>query len=247
MASKNPFAIFAPSVVSDKIDKYLVVASLEALNAHPACLPSNLICPISHQLMKDPVYTPEGYVYDRAFITKALARDQRDPQNRNKLVVSDLRSFSQLLPHIELFGGRQANYKEEKTKLINKAREIANTKPVHENPALFVCPLNKQLIKNPVITASGKVYDKASLEQFLQKTGNLDETGCKLTLQDVVPFEEFDAQIKVYEFYLSQQQKTEHLSSPGNSTYSLFSFSPFSILNNLFWGKEECDTTIKIY
>lgn len=242
MASKYPFAMFTYPDIPKKMDEYLVEASLDALNGHPASPPVSLICPISKQLMKEPVYTPDGFVYDRVSIEKALTRDQRDPQSRNKLLPSQLRPFPQLLPHIEVFTSRQALYLEEKARLIKRARELANTKPLQENPDLFLCPLNKKLIKNAVITATGKIYDRDSLKQFLQKTGDLDETRCQLTAKEVVPFVEFDAQIKVYEFYLSQQKKAEQISSPSHTSYSFF-----SILHNLFWRTEDHETTLKIY
>ncbi|WP_019215318.1 U-box domain-containing protein [Legionella tunisiensis] len=64
MAS-NSLSIFFGSALPLSVKNYLETARHEAMTAHPASAPRSLICPISLQLMVEPVYTPSGYVYDQ--------------------------------------------------------------------------------------------------------------------------------------------------------------------------------------
>lgn len=64
-----------------------------------------------------------------------------------------------------------------KNRLVQNARGAARQKEYTEIPDIFLCPISKTLIKTPVITAQGKVYDQEALSNFLIATGNKDETG----------------------------------------------------------------------
>mmetsp|Transcript_6365 Transcript_6365/g.3599 ORF Transcript_6365/g.3599 Transcript_6365/m.3599 type:complete len:95 (+) Transcript_6365:49-333(+) len=48
-------------------------------------------CPITQQLMEDPVIDPEGISYERAAIEDWLRKDPTSPVTRSPLQVSDLR------------------------------------------------------------------------------------------------------------------------------------------------------------
>ncbi|WP_019215319.1 U-box domain-containing protein [Legionella tunisiensis] len=114
---------------------------------------------------------------------------------------------------------------------------MAYADPPIANPTLFLCPISKKRIKEPVITAAGKIYDKQTLKQYLQQTDNLDETGCRLTMTDVVDFPEFQEKMTRHAFYLSQAQKINMdaksdliVVNSNNSIYSFFN----ALLNNFF-------------
>ena len=49
-----------------------------------------LICPISHEIMKDPVITPYGQTFDRVNIVKIIEKDGICPLTRKKLEEKDL-------------------------------------------------------------------------------------------------------------------------------------------------------------
>lgn len=218
------------SAFNDRKDKYLKEALLESETCHLENNPLSLICPISRDFMLNPVITPDGFVYDKAFIVKSLQIKKEDPQSRSPLEIKDLKSFQELVPIIEKFICRKNNYLELKTQIIQEARTIAHHKPPIENPALFICPLNNKLIKDPVITSKGKIYDKQSLKEFLKHSGNKDELGKPLSLKDVIEFDEFLQQIKVYNFYLNKQIKPTS-PSPVNASNCNF----FNLRNLVSW------------
>jgi hypothetical protein len=52
--------------------------------------PAEFLCPISKDLMRDPVFCADGYVYDRIHITNWLERNETSPMTREYLHVSDM-------------------------------------------------------------------------------------------------------------------------------------------------------------
>lgn len=58
--------------------------------------PGYITCPISFEIMQDPVVTPTGYTYERANIVAEIQRSGLDPQTRAPLSQSDLRPNRQL-------------------------------------------------------------------------------------------------------------------------------------------------------
>ncbi|MFW2570783.1 U-box domain-containing protein [Legionella sp. 29fVS95] len=245
MASNSPLSVFFSSALPQSIKNYLELARHEALTAHPASAPQPLICPISLQLMTEPVYTPTGYVYDKKNILKALATNPTDPQNRAPLKPSNLKPLPGLLDAIKIFTERQTSYLEIKKQLISQASDLAYANPPSANPALFLCPISKKRIKEPVLTAAGKIYDKQALKQYLHETGNLDETGCRLTMADVIDFPEFQEKMKRHAFYLTQASKTgidvDEVSSVSNTNcvYGFFN----ALINNIFSSTKQEDNS----
>ena len=49
-----------------------------------------ITCPISHEIMKDPVITPYGHTFDRDNIVKVIEKDGKCPLTRKKLEIKDL-------------------------------------------------------------------------------------------------------------------------------------------------------------
>lgn len=52
---------------------------------------ASMICPITGDVMKDPVIDPEGNSYEREAIESWLQRNQTSPVSRAPLQISDLR------------------------------------------------------------------------------------------------------------------------------------------------------------
>jgi len=59
-------------------------------NNNPKKLPESFYCPLTTELMKDPVVDPEGNTYDREAITAWLQKNSTSPITRNPLKVEDL-------------------------------------------------------------------------------------------------------------------------------------------------------------
>ena len=62
---------------------------------------SAFICPISEEVMKDPVITPYGHCYERESITQWLRNHQTDPLTNQPLSIEDLRPCFALKSAIE--------------------------------------------------------------------------------------------------------------------------------------------------
>ncbi|MFJ1267733.1 U-box domain-containing protein [Legionella lytica] len=211
---------------------YLQEASQEAQSTHPENAPAMLLCPISGDFMKKPVITPEGKVYDEEFILTYLKQkrkeERNDPISRNPLKVDDLKPFPELVRHIEDFTKRKEEYVKKKEAFILEVRKIVHQQGMlPDRPELFLCPISQELIKNPVITSKGKVYDRDSLINYLQIPHGKDELGLVLSPNDFVAFTEFKEQLNVFQFYLTKQQEQK-------TTEPKLSTSPFSLFNSLF-------------
>ncbi|MFO3017088.1 Dot/Icm T4SS effector E3 ubiquitin ligase LubX/LegU2 [Legionella pneumophila serogroup 1] len=229
MATRNPFDI-------DHKSKYLREAALEANLFHPETTPTMLTCPIDSGFLKDPVITPEGFVYNKSSILKWLETKKEDPQSRKPLTAKDLQPFPELLIIVNRFVETQTNYEKLKNRLVQNARVAARQKESTEIPDIFLCPISKTLIKTPVITAQGKVYDQEALSNFLIATGNKDETGKKLSIDDVVVFDELYQQIKVYNFYRKREMQKNQIQPSVSSGFGFFSLN---FLTSWLWGTEE--------
>ena len=55
-------------------------------------VPNEFYCPITGDLMKDPVSEPEGHTYERDAIMKWLSKNKTSPMTRKALIESDLKN-----------------------------------------------------------------------------------------------------------------------------------------------------------
>lgn len=65
--------------------------------------PVEFQCPITFEIMVDPVMGDDGHTYERAAITESLARDPRSPMTRSSMSISSLRPNYALKSQIERF------------------------------------------------------------------------------------------------------------------------------------------------
>ncbi|CAM4905461.1 unnamed protein product [Rotaria socialis] len=70
-------------------------------------IPSSFLCPITHELMTDPVIDPDGNSYERAAIESWLHQQKNSPITRTQLNTSDLRPNRALRESIEEFRSKQ--------------------------------------------------------------------------------------------------------------------------------------------
>ena len=53
-------------------------------------VPNEFYCPITGELMKDPVTEPEGHTYEESFIKEWLTNKQESPMTRTPLTINQL-------------------------------------------------------------------------------------------------------------------------------------------------------------
>lgn len=237
MSSPTPFDL-------DTKTKYLKEAAGDAHACHPDNTPYTLVCPISGVLYNNPVITPKGFVYNRSEIIDWLTQKAEDPQTREPLNISNLKPFPELLPIINTFMEKKTYYLKRKEALIQNARalvreirDITYLDAPPKIPNLFICPIRHTLIKTPVITATGKLYDKDNLKEYLTSTNNTDEAGAPLSMKDVVEFDDFKQQLKTYQFYQNRALKRRQvLSTPMNSPFNFFNLTTWT---SWFWRHNE--------
>jgi hypothetical protein len=193
---------------------YLKKVKEEFEKNHPENIPSTLKSVFTQDLIKDPVISNKGRVYDRLQIEKWVEEGERD-ELRQPLDKSELASFPELLNWIEKYHLAQKNYNKKKESLLAEARESAGEAiQLDSHPLIFICPISKQLINNPVISNLGEVYEATAVA--------LDKT--------VVPFPDFAHYLNFYHWKYnceqSKQKTKESASSSLAQFYTLFSYLP---------------------
>ena len=144
-------------------------------------LPDALFCPISLDLMVDPVTVVEtGQTYDRAAIKSWLYTHSTDP-----ITNVELRS-KKLVPNIAIRQMLQA---------IDEQTSTGSSESL-------VCPISLELMVDPVILAeTGQTYDRATIESWLHMHSTDPITNVELRSKKLVP------NIAIRKMVLSRQAK----------------------------------------
>jgi len=74
-------------------------------------IPESFYCPITHEVMVDPVIDPDGNSYERQAIENWLSHNAQSPITRNPLTIKDLRPNRALQDSIDLIRGQLQNTK----------------------------------------------------------------------------------------------------------------------------------------
>ncbi len=145
--------------------------------------PSAYICPISADIMKEPVLNIKtGHSYEKESITAWLEKNDTDPLTRNKITLQDLVPNRALAQAIESFNSPKQEVESDFT------------------PEAYTCPLSMEIMSEPVINVkSGHTYEKASIEQWLAKNNTDPQTREETSMQDLVPNRAIAEAIKAFE------------------------------------------------
>ena len=158
--------ITAAAAVALLVSAALKTKSRDQQPAHSG-LPDALFCPISLELMVDPVTVVEtGQTYDRAAIKSWLYTHSTDP-----ITNVELRG-KKLVPNIAI-------------------RQILQTIDEHTptgSSESLVCPISLELMIDPVIlTETGQTYDRATIESWLHMHSTDPVTNVQLRSKKLVP------------------------------------------------------------
>lgn len=145
-----------------------------------------LVCPLTLEIMKNPVISPLGHSFEKSFILEALKTKTECPLTRTPL------NSSQLVDNINL---RKAILFFEQMSEILKNKKPLIMDNLGEDLAV-ICPITKEVMINPVVAADGISYERKAIQAYLQKNNNYTPTGQKQKnplipnriLQDVIKF-----------------------------------------------------------
>lgn len=107
--------------------------------------PEDFFCPITQELMTDPVMSPDGQNYEKAAIENWLSNHNTDPMTRSPLALDQLYTNTLLKAQIEAW--------EKNPGVVD-----------HNN---FICPITGELMEDPVMTPYGFNYEKDAILNFL--------------------------------------------------------------------------------
>tara|TARA_Y100000389_G_scaffold166861_1_gene171780 strand:+ start:62 stop:2347 length:2286 start_codon:yes stop_codon:yes gene_type:complete len=150
-------------------------------------VPDDFYCPISGELMVDPVSDPEGHTYEKSQIETWLQTNQTSPMTRSPLLQSDLTPNISMRKSIESIRDklREDQLKKE-SKIIqeknihftNKLREINLSTYYYNNKLLVKVHMPEVEVREPVdivvcLDVSGSMGTEATLKQSSgERTGD---------------------------------------------------------------------------
>jgi hypothetical protein len=139
-------------------------APTPAALARPTPLP--FLCSISNTIMSDPVIGSDGLNYERSAIEAALRENPYSPVRGVAMTIDDL------YPNRAL------------KELIDAWQSNAET---DEIPHQFVCFVTEEIIDEPVIGSDGHTYEKAIIEDALEKNAHSPLTRAPMTKESLRP------------------------------------------------------------
>jgi hypothetical protein len=133
-------------------------------------IPSEFLCPITKQLMKEPVMSKYGHHFDRSAIMKHLEDGNHFcPVTGNPLRPSCLvgnKSFQWKIKYWTKINSISGN--------IEATTDTAQLKSVGfaaVPPSRFICPLTQKCMKDPVMTKQGVNFERKAILKWLDSAG----------------------------------------------------------------------------
>lgn len=164
-----------------------LAASLPAADTSDREFPDVFYCPLTHELLEDPVVTPDGDSYERHAIT------ERGDIPGDKLYTN--RALKQLIDEqIELSGDslRAGLKRFDRTvrttfnHLLEKSALPTTTEREHHPlPEAYYCSITFNLMHDPVLDPDGHTYERVAIENWIQVNGKSPSTRMPLTIQDL--------------------------------------------------------------
>lgn len=172
-------------------------------------IPDEFLCPISRDVMEDPVTTITGHTYDRKLIEEWIKRCKANGDGThvtNPMDREDLGQDPILIPNTqlkdaidlyeeirrnEIAAERNAKYFRVK-RLINVISDVdqvdqSSSSPYDELPFAFRCSGSGELMQDPMITPSGNSYECKMIKSMIEEGLYEASTGETLTINDLVP------------------------------------------------------------
>ncbi|ETV72048.1 hypothetical protein H257_12845 [Aphanomyces astaci] len=136
----------------------------------------SFVCPISQEVMKDPVVACDGHSYEREDIERWFAQKVTSPATNAPL------PSSRLVPNHSL-----------RFAIQEYARHDSRASLISPSLNSFCCPIGKTAMLDPVVASDGYSYDRANIKDrkvflgMFTKHSKSPVTNCRLSLRQVVP------------------------------------------------------------
>lgn len=119
--------------------------------------PNSLKCPITQELMKDPVMTSDGHTYERAAITQWLENHETSPLTNERL------ANNELIPNIPL-------------------KNVIHELRAGDAPDSLKCPIIQELM-----LMDSQTYERAVIEKWFENHNTSPQTGSPLENKELIP------------------------------------------------------------
>lgn len=159
-------------------DELTSSASNSAKTSQPS-YPKALYCPITGDLLEEPVVAPDGFTYSRAAL-----KNRGDDMSK----IYDNRSIKTIMDEVV-----EHPTTSKLKRLGRNVRQLSQTlialtdyqqRPLPEG---FYCPITLGLIHTPVIDPEGYSYEKVAIENWIRCNGASPVTRRALAMEDLYP------------------------------------------------------------
>lgn len=146
--------------------------------------PNDFVCPLSKDVMRDPVVTTQGISFERDAIVSWLQETGSKicPVTGAPLKASSLRTNTQLQWKIKYWQYKKSDVVDEEEPCLEIQNMVKDNVMVDDEESLsssvcvlerYVCPLTNQVMREPVMTREGHNYERSALELFVKKHGEI--------------------------------------------------------------------------
>ena len=148
--------------------------------------PDPFYCPLSKEVMKDPVVDPNGDSYEKSFIT---ARDDSVTYYPNRALKSIIGHA--VTRHAEEGSLRGALRRMDESvrsgwqQMLEKS--VIPSAAYRPLPQSYYCSITCELIHEPVIDPEGNTFEKMAVENWIRVNGSSPLTRTSLTTEDLRP------------------------------------------------------------
>lgn len=204
----NLFSKSDLEAVNEAKTNYLEALYTEIAQNPESITTSRMYCARSNTLIKQAVITPTGHVFEREEI-KAYLKAHTFlvlPSNfKRQLYARDFYSFSKLSDEIKIITEQKTRFARAKALYIARAVNALRARSIRllsSPPEIFICPLSKKLIRNPVLTPEGQLFERSAIELYYKKNDQ-----CSRSAQ-LIEFKEFKEHLNECHTLLTKLSQT---------------------------------------
>lgn len=153
--------------------KYKIIDKLyqKIKYTHPLQADSKIECPLTHEAITHPVLTEDGQIFDKYALLQRISAYDTIPGCSRKLTAGDVYDFKELDGILKFVKLRHSAYLAKEQELLALAQQaLAHRDTRLQYHSVFTCPLSGRLIRSPVITPAGRVYDAEAINGYFETT-----------------------------------------------------------------------------